>query len=97
LIEVKRDYGDVQDDAKRLGKVKNRANTKRPLAWVIMAVLVNGKSDTGVQSEEKNVAWKRVQRYGFRRLSDCAPQKLPWRSDVKFDRWFDVVCYGKEI
>ncbi len=104
LIEVKKDYSKVGGDAEWLGKVKNRANFKQSLAWVMVTVLVNGKTEDDVRENERGV-WDVVQKHGFDRLSDCAPQEPPWRPDWHSngqpdpveDRWFDLVCYGKEI
>lgn len=98
VIEIRKDFAELSDDAARLGRVTPGPSDEPPLQWVLQLLLVDGASREQVQAragEARSIAAC----YGLLPLSECEPERAVPPSDAvpSGGRWFDVTCYGKTV
>jgi hypothetical protein len=102
VIEVKKGWGSLIGDAKRLMRLitstdqPNDLSAPPPLSWVMLVTLING-ADAAAVSENERLAAGQVLQFGLTAVVPCQPAQAQGHSGsaVVIDRWFDVMCYGK--
>jgi hypothetical protein len=102
-IEIKKGWGNLMGDAKRLERLAKSPACPRPdtpaLKWVMLVALINGPNEGAVQNNDQRVN-RVVGQFGLKSVLACKPKEAPRPAteiNAVTDRWFDVVCYGRAI
>jgi hypothetical protein len=99
LIEVKKERRFAAGDAEWLDGVCQLPPVigMRRLEWVLLVVFLAGPTSEAVIHLGQTTG-QRLEPWGMRTLTQSAPTEAPSHpgSIGVVDRWFDVMCYGKE-